>query len=394
MRFLVIATLCAVLSTAVMASTQKKTDYAKELTGFLEDVEKNYPFFEVKGIRKDWSKASKDLLARAKKAKDDVEFVRLVDEALRCLRDGHASFLEVRPKMPPGEAQFGPGVALAPAAGNRVTVLASSPDLAGRLPPGTVITKVDGKEARGAMEARGRSAWERGGYFSSPQRALFFEYRVPFLGPRGAKTTLHYLDGSVEKSIELRGDQEFKGWLHEYNLPEGLAQEGRSLWHGLLDGKFGYLYLRRMDEGIAEGLEAAIAAREVSGWVVDLRGNTGGGYSDALLTATRKLKKPVVAIIDAGCISAGETFARDLKREVEATIIGATSAGSSSQKRSFEFPSGVAKLQYSIKSRFGPDGRPIEWNGIRPDVEIEVDPLDVAAGRNTEIQAALRLLSR
>ena len=102
------------------------------------------------------------------------------------------------------------------------------------------------------------------------------------------------------------------------------------MWHGRLESGFGYIYLRRIDETIEKGIAAAMEAHgDVDGWIVDLRGNTGGGYDRSLKTLIGRLKKPVAAIIDAGCISAGETVARDLVNECGARLFGTTSAGSS-----------------------------------------------------------------
>jgi C-terminal processing protease CtpA/Prc len=96
----------------------------------------------------------------------------------------------------------------------------------------------------------------------------------------------------------------------------------------------------------------------------------------------------VAAIIDAGCISAGETLARDLVNYAEAHLFGATTAGASSSKMTWSFPSGIASIRIPTRSRMGIDGTLIEFNGIAPQEEIEAKPEDVRQGKNTEILAA------
>ena len=65
-------------------------------------------------------------------------------------------------------------------------------------------------------------------------------------------------------------------------LPRDLKQSGRSTFHAKLDGGAGYLYLRRVDSSVVPGIDEALAAHaDAKGWIVDLRGNSGGGYDDA-----------------------------------------------------------------------------------------------------------------
>ena len=64
--------------------------------------------------------------------------------------------------------------------------------------------KVDGKPAREVMEERGAETWKKGGFFSSPQRAIFFEYRLPFTGKRGDKHVIEILERLMRSSILRR----------------------------------------------------------------------------------------------------------------------------------------------------------------------------------------------
>ncbi len=72
----------------------------------------------------------------------------------------------------------------------------------------------------------------------------------------------------------------------------------------------------------------AIEAHQgMKGWIVDLRGNTGGGYDRSLKTLIKKLGRKVAVIIDAGSVSAAETFSRDLVNVCKARVFGARTAG-------------------------------------------------------------------
>ena len=114
----------------------------------------------------------------------------------------------------------------------------------------------------------------------------------------------------------------------------------------------------------------------------------GGNYSSELPAALVETELPLAVIIDAGCMSAGETLARDLKNVAGAKLFGSTTAGASSAKYTWSFPSGVATLILSQRSRGGLNGKPIEFFGIAPDVPIEADPAELARGENSEIKAA------
>jgi C-terminal processing protease CtpA/Prc len=153
------------------------------------------------------------------------------------------------------------------------------------------------------------------------------------------------------------------------------------------------MYLRRVDSSISEGMKTALGKYpDVPGWVVDIRGNSGGGYGDELTNQVKAIQKPVVVISDAGCISAGETLIRDFIRYADAHVIGKKSAGSSSSKREWKLPSGIASIRISTRSRYGPDNEPIEFNGISPHEIVEAVPEEVQNGQNSEIQRAVEHL--
>jgi len=93
-------------------------------------------------------------------------------------------------------------------------------------------------------------------------------------------------------------------------------------------------------------------------------------------------------LIDAGTLSAGETLARDVAKVCKARLFGETTGGASSAKRLWEFPSGVGNVSLPTRSRWGIDGRAIEFYGIEPDVLVEPNPEEVQKGLNSGILRA------
>ncbi len=297
------------------------------------------------------------------------------------------------PARPP---EYVPGVSFLPATGDRVVVMHPPTELEGVIERGMIVSRIDDVDARTFLEDRALGSWERGGGFSSPQRARLFVYRQPLRGP---KETAHRLTlvgaDDTELSIVVRSTHEARGWPHTYNLPADLVRVGRSFHYTALAGDVGYMYLRRVDDSVLEGIDAVRAAiPDASAWIADLRGNSGGGYGADLLDRIKAFDRPIAVLIDAGTVSAGETLARDFRRYAGAHLIGEQSAGSSSSKRTFSFPSGVASLVIPVRSRFRMDKLPIEFNGIAPDTFSEAVPEEVAAGKNSTLLRAQEYLAR
>jgi hypothetical protein len=314
---------------------------------------------------------------------------RSILDAIRVLRDGHMGISPAKGQIPALPPRYYPGLSFLPATDGRVVVMYAPPALATTLPTGTVVTKIDGADARGYLEQRAETAWKQGGFFSSPQRARLFEYRLPLCGGQGRKYTIHYQAGDEERSLTLECHTVAGGWPHVYNLPGDLQQVGRSFFYTRLAQEVGYLYLRRVDASIPEGMEQALQAYpSLRGWIVDLRGNGGGGYDTTLLEKIKRLPRPVAVLIDAGCISAGETLARDFQALAGAHLFGARTGGASSAKRTWSFPSGIATMTLPVRSRWRNDGKPIEFNGIEPDVPVEAVPEEMKAGNNSAILRA------
>jgi hypothetical protein len=375
---------------APAAAAPASHKYAADMAAFVAEADKTYPFFDLKGIRADWSAAKMRLTAAAGTCRSDTDFLGLVLDAIRCLRDAHMSLGDLKASAPEPPPLYYPGVSLLPAADNAVVVMTAPQGNEKTLPTGTVITEIDGKNARQFLEDRTKKAWAQGGPFSSPQRARLFEYRLPLAGPtRGEQHRFTYLAGRTKQTVVLAAASEARGWPHAYNMPANLAAVGRSFQYARLPSGVGYMYIRRVDESTGPGLAEALAkVSGAKGWIVDLRGNGGGGYDDALIKAIQAFPQSVAVLIDAGCISAGETLARDFARYAKARLFGSTTAGSSSSKKQWAFPSGIASTTFSVRSRWRADSKPIEFNGIEPDVAVEEVPAEMMRGQNSCILRA------
>ena len=392
---LLLALSLACLAFGSTVSEASHSVYESDMEAFMEQIDKEYPFFSLKGIRSDWTRAKKDLKQRAKNCKSDEEFLQITCDVIRVLRDGHMGIRQSRVQLPAVPPRYYPGLSFLPATNGRVVVMHAPRALAGALKTGTVVTKIDGTDARRCLEERAKAAWTQGGFFSSPQRARLFEYRLALRGDQGRKHTITYQEDGKERYLTLECSAVARGWPHTYNLPSDLKRVGRSFYYARLANDVGYMYVRRVDTSVPNGIDEAFEAHpNLNGWIVDLRGNGGGGYDRNLIERIKRFPGPVAVLIDAGCLSAGETLARDFRAYANAHLFGSRSGGSSSAKRTWSFPSGIASITFPVRSRWRNDKKPIEFNGIEPDVQVEAVPEELVEGKNPAILRAQEYIMR
>jgi C-terminal processing protease CtpA/Prc len=150
-----------------------------------------------------------------------------------------------------------------------------------------------------------------------------------------------------------------------------------------------------------ERLDRAVGdLQTVRGLIVDVRGNTGGGFDAdrALLNFTLdkpgvepnrpRFRGPMALLIDEACISAGEGWASWFLAQHRARIFGRTTAGASSRKIEYTLKNGLYRVSLPVKAYTGYLDRPIESRGLEPDVPILPKAEDIAHARDTVLLAA------
>ena len=188
-----------------------------------------------------------------------------------------------------------------------------------------------------------------------------------------------------------------------------------------LEGGFVYL---RFDE--FDGPDRRWLSRELKdhadapGVVIDLRRNPGGetfslGISigeffdhpvdcgtfisrggarrvkDSWQLGSARYRGKVVVLVDASTGSAAEIFAAVLQDHGRATVIGRRTAGAVLASWFYRLPDG-GELQLSREDYVAPKGRRIEANGVQPDIMVPRRLADVRAGRDLDLETALRVL--
>lgn len=189
----------------------------------------------------------------------------------------------------------------------------------------------------------------------------------------------------------------------------------------ILAGNIGYLQISRFSDDTADlAKEAAkeFADKKVSGVIVDVR-NNGGGLLDASVkvaglwldnkvvveerqggktkSALRSGNNPPLAgiptimLINEGSASASEILAGALHDHGVSKLVGNKTYGKGSVQELIDLPSG-GKLKVTVARWFTPNGKNIDKEGIRPDIEVDLTDDDFNAARDPQKDRAVQEL--
>ncbi len=172
----------------------------------------------------------------------------------------------------------------------------------------------------------------------------------------------------------------------------------------MLDNRIGYIYVRRIRNDLIKSLDRAVGElRNARGLIIDVRGNSGGGYDagrahrnfaldDEQEPRRPRFKGPMAVLIDERCISAGEGWTSWFIAKKRAKVFGTATAGASARKRIYTLRNGLYKVRFPVKLYRGSLDRPIERRGVEPDVAVRQNAQALANGRDTVLEAAKRYL--
>lgn len=392
------------------------TDYAADVAALLDTFEKEAgALLAAKGI--DWAAVRKEFTAAAKATQDDEAHVRLCVRLIARLRDGHAGIIETKVRLPEWEERFaGPRVHLVPIGkGVFVRKVFGDAEAAG-VRAGDEVLRVDDQPVAAWLDARIAKARETTG-FGTDAHARYEMCHVGLGKPVGEGVELTFRGGT--KTLVCDGENSLApvGYVA---APAGAVEAGRQLHAKLTRGKgkkaatYGWIHLRDVPDDLETQLDAILAALgPIDGVILDMRANSGGGCDHEAVfgrflapgTSWRQYRSagpnpcsaPMVVIVDAGVVSAGETVAGQFKEDGRAYMIGESgTAGMSSQKKTVTVPSGMFTVRYSWtsnKGRFN-GGKGIEGIGVPPHEVVAYDPKELASGLDTMIRRAADLLEK
>lgn len=234
-------------------------------------------------------------------------------------------------------------------------------------------------------------------------------------GPAGAQRSVAYLDESDrtrEAALTLLPSAE------EMSEPVGVFPGVPTRFETRRFGEIGYVQFNIWVVPQMEKLRRAV--RELSDTraiIFDLRGNQGGlgimatglagllseeGFSLGTLMQRRGhmnfLANPqpgayrgaVVVLADGLSASTSEVFALGMQEAGRAAVVGETTAGAALPSIFTRLPTG-ATFQFAFADFKTPKGVRVEGRGAVPDVPVSLDRRSLLAGRDPQLDAALRV---
>jgi carboxyl-terminal processing protease len=188
------------------------------------------------------------------------------------------------------------------------------------------------------------------------------------------------------------------------------------------DGDIGYLKISQFGSDTVSLTQKAakeFKAKHVKAVILDLRGDPGGYLNAAVGVSSLWLDNgktvvqerrgntvvgtetasgdnilnglPTIVLIDAGSASASEITAGALHDNNAAQLVGEKSFGKGSVQQVEKLSDG-SELKITIARWYTPNGKNIDKQGIKPDITVSSDGVNVAEGKDPQKDKALQIL--
>jgi carboxyl-terminal processing protease len=227
-------------------------------------------------------------------------------------------------------------------------------------------------------------------------------------GPAGSQVTL-----------ELRREGETD--LLRVTITRGVITI-ESVESRMLEGQIGYVRINSFGDDTARDFREQLQTlidQSPTGLIVDLRGNPGGLLTTAIDVVSELVPDgvvmreqfgdgsqreyeahpgglattlPLVVLIDEGSASASEIVAGAVQDRRRGQLVGATSFGKGSVQTVVDL-AGDGVVRVTIARWLTPNGAWIHERGITPNVIVERSAEDIEAGRDPQLDAAVRMLT-
>lgn len=188
-------------------------------------------------------------------------------------------------------------------------------------------------------------------------------------------------------------------------------------------GKLGYLHIKAMGEPSVRDFERDLfaSANGKEGLIIDVRDNGGGSTADILLASLtapnhaytvprgadaattpkdsyprdRRLiygySRPITVMINENSFSNAEIFAHSIKTIGRGKLVGTATYGGVISTGAATLVDGTT-VRTPGRGWYLPGGQDMESNGAKPDIDIPQLPPDEAAGRDAQLEAAVKEL--
>jgi carboxyl-terminal processing protease len=318
-----------------------------------------------------------------------------------------------------GEAEIGVDVQIIDKQVIVTRVEADSPAEKSGLKPGFVIKKVDGKTIAEILKSLDERLAKRKD--TEAKKQLFREriLMTAICGKAGSSVNLEILDDRNKTQNRQISRVIYAG---EMSTPMGNFPAQRVIFESKrLPENIGYIRFNVWV--VPQMLKIRKAMRLLSdtdGIIFDLRGNPGGvgamasGLAGLLVEKQSSLgtmktrtgeayfvaypqkdafSGKIVILTDYGTGSTSEVFAAGMQDIGRAKIVGETTAGAVLPSVMEKLPTG-ALFQYAIADYKSPNKILIEGRGVKPDIEVQLTRGSLLKGRDLQIEAAVKEISR
>ncbi|HEY2156178.1 MAG TPA: S41 family peptidase [Isosphaeraceae bacterium] len=365
----------------------------------------------------DWKAVHDELKPRVEKAATMAEARAAMTEMLGRLKQTHfgilaSEALHEADDSPGGDGQPGFDIRLVE---GRVLVTAvdpGSPAEKAGVKPAWIVEKIRGKPVDELLAAAAK-AYAKAGLV--PVRQILTLIRR-LEGPPGSTVGVDFLDSRDQPvHLDLKLDKPKGTAAHFGNLPTYYVH----FLSKRIGGSIAYVALNAFFDPsriIGQFASALKENRDAEGLILDLRGNPGGigamamGMGGWLVSdADRKLgtmitragslhftlnprpepfTRPVAVIVDELSMSTSEILAGGLKDIKRARIFGVRTPGAALPSRVDVLPNGDG-FQYAFANYISAGGKPLEGNGVEPDVETPLTRAALLEGHDPAVEAAV-----
>ncbi|MCC7477263.1 PD40 domain-containing protein [bacterium] len=274
--------------------------------------------------------------------------------------------------------------------------------------PGDVLRRVEGREV-----APGQ-VWETLLADKAGQPVqLGFEPRPAESGAAGAAAEAPQPGADGLRSVVLKA-WSFDDYRERLYREWELANEARCA--DASGGRIGYIHIRGMSRGELEKFKREFYSEvfDKDAVIVDVRFNPGGFIHEDLFEIldrnpfgfaqqrdAQKVQqpagyfgKPLALLINASSGSDAEIFPAGWRKLGLGPVIGIDTAGAVIGTTSFDLIDGTT-VRLPVEGWYELDGRNLEKSGTPPDIYLDVDPNELAAGRDAQLERAIsELLAR
>ena len=243
------------------------------------------------------------------------------------------------------------------------------------------------------------------------------------VGGLGESKIISLVRGPAGTKVHLTIQREGSAGLLEFDLIRAKITLP-SVESKMLDGNIAYVKLNDFGAKTPDELNTALKTllpQKPVGLIVDLRGDPGGYVDTAITVASQFIPSgvimraryndgteqtheakpgglatniPMVVLVNKGSASASEILAGAIQDYGRGKIVGETSYGKGSEQQLTPLAGNNGVVRITIAHWFTPKGRSIEKVGITPDVPVTLTADDTAAGRDPQLDAAVKLLAK